>query len=287
MFFKLRNIIEDTKLFILFESGVFGDSIANRKLGFTDKDIQVTLIPKIYYVKSESAFNAFSENGRLDIAYIKTPLKENQLQACDLQCSHLVKSIRIPEHQNQGPCYVKGTTLHNKALKVHESEIKEAIFTKKTFKIRFTIWGDMSRIENPKILRLFKQLMNFSSQHYAYSVNPPKILKSLVMKSVTTSHEAIESMNQGYSCYLGNKEFYDHGLLKYASGKPLIQCFSLGDGDPLLPTCSSCKTPCSGHGSFCPHTILASNKERSSIYVTARKKTISNIYDVIKLTEEL
>ena len=155
MFFKLRNIIEDTKLFILFESGVFGDSIANRKLGFTDKDIQVTLIPKIYYVKSESAFNAFSENGRLTIAYSKTPLKDNQLQACDLKCAHLVKSIRLPEYHNQGPCYVKGTTLHNKALKVHESELKEAIFTKGTFKIRFTIWGDMSRIENPKILRLF------------------------------------------------------------------------------------------------------------------------------------
>lgn len=261
---KIKNIYfdETARLYMLIESAIFGDNIANKKLGFYGLDTQVTFIPSVW---SGTPFSLKKlGEGRLLLDPTKAPLQYNQMKACDIDCPHLVRSLRKEEYQNEKGCYVKQSSLIFKVRKVHKNPIIERTLPPKSYNFRLSVWGDVSAIQDKKIMYLLRALMLNAKQHFAYSVNPPPLLKDLIMKSESKPLSAYNSLMKGQSVYFGNKSTQDQDMLKsmIAGIAPAIKCRSLGDGNPYLPTCGSCKTPCDGQAiKGKPKLILASRKE--------------------------
>ena len=262
-------------VWILLEGLIFGDQIANRKLGFGGLDMQITIIPNTWHGTSSSIDKLGT--GRLRLVKNRTPLAANQLAACDKDCPHLVRSIRKEGYEDEDKCYVKMSTLVGKVKKVHKNPLK--IFPALpigSYKLRSTVWGDLSSVKDIANLLYIKSLIERSSQHFAYSVNPPPMLKGLVMKSESDVSKVIDSLEGGYSVYFGSKNPKKQAELK-ALVKPLgyavIQCLSLGDGSPWLPTCSSCRTPCDGsYVRNKPKLILASLPSKSQRIIELKSK---------------
>ena len=261
---KIKNIYFDeaARLYMLVESAIFGDNISNKKLGFSGLDTQVTFIPSVW---SGTPFSLKKlGEGRLLLDATKNPLKYNQMKACHEDCPHLVKSLRKMEYKQEKGCYVKQSSLIYKVRKVHKNPIVEGYLPKKSYNFRLSIWGDVSEIQDESILYLLRALMQNSRQHFAYSVNPPLILKDLIMQSESKPLNAYNTLMKGQSVYFGNKSKQDQDLLKsmIAGIAPAIKCRSLGDGNPYLPTCGTCKTPCDGRDiKGKPKLVLASRKE--------------------------
>jgi hypothetical protein len=271
------NITYDNRgdVWILLEGLIFGDHIANRKLGFGGLDMQVTIIPSTWNGRPESIDKLGA--GRLQLVKSRAPLAANQKTACDDDCPHLVKSIRKEEYKEEKGCYVKMSSLIGKVRKVHKAPLKIVpALPAGSYKLRCTVWGDLSSVKDTANLLYIKALIERSSQHFAYSVNPPNMLKELVMKSESDPLKVIDSLQAGHSVYFGNKDPKKQDDLK-ALVKPLgfavIQCLSLGDGSPWLPTCSTCKTPCDGsYVREKPKLILASLPEKSTRIIQIRSK---------------
>lgn len=261
---------------MLIESAVFGDRINNRKLGFNGLDTQVTFIPSVWSGRKES-LEKLGE-GRLILDPTQAPLAYNQIRACDEACPHLVKKIRKHEYNTEKGCYVKNSSLINKVKKIHQNPIIERVLPPKSYRLRMSVWGDVSKIQDESILYLLRGLILNSIQHFAYSVNPPLILKGLVMKSESNPFQALQSLQNGHSVYFGSKDQDKQALLKdLVKGQfPAIRCLSLGDGDPYLPTCGTCRTPCDGrYIKEKPKLILASIPSKSHRIKALREKTLT------------
>ena len=275
---KIKNIYFDkqARLYMLIESAIFGDQINNRKLGFNGLDTQVTFIPSVWSGRKES-LEKLGE-GRLILDETKAPLAYNQMKACDDNCPHLVKKIRKHQYSTEKGCYVKNSSLINKVKKVHLNPIIERVLPPKSYRLRVSVWGDVSKIQDESILYLIRGLILNSMQHFAYSVNPPLILKGLVMKSESNPFQALQSLESGHSVYFGSKDQEKQDLLKdLVKGQfSSIQCLSLGDGDPYLPTCGTCRTPCDGrYIKDKPKLILASLPSKSNRIKALKEKALT------------
>lgn len=211
-----------TGLAVVLRSGLFGDSLNNRKERMDHFGIEVTILPLSPLETRETS---------------SSPLADAQEKACAKDCKWRQKKLG-----GNGGCYVNTMTLYYTQRHLFK-ENKEVPFIPQLSTLRATVWGDLSRLSKECLDEIF---FLFSSKNIlAYSND----IETLVLKDERYKHKVQASISslEEYRrlSKLGFKGFYfGSKKLEKEVKKELLKegfqhCLVLGDGKDLN-SCSSC-----------------------------------------------
>lgn len=167
--------------------------------------------------------------------------------ACSLNCEFTSR--------NGGGCYVNNEirTSIKGANKVWNSDSRS--FEAHNPKIRFTVWGDVGRLNSEGKAHILEQAQN--ADRLSYTADFHKLamqdFKGLFLASVQSIPRLLTAQKLGWKSYISDKATYEYA--KIQGLEVLYKCPQNNRGDVVRFGCSTCPIGCNGLRTVVAHSI--------------------------------
>ena len=226
------------ELVLFAQSSRFGNSLSNSKMKANQYTLQGDFIQYIILPLELVKKGDFKGKGITQYA---------QDIACSLKCEFTSR--------NGGGCYVNNEI--RTAIKSTHKVLNSSSLSFEAYNplIRFTVWGDIGRLNSEGkayVLNLAQNAnrLSYTADYHKESMQP---FKGLFLASVQSIPRLLTAQQLGWKSYIAEKATYE--FAKVQGLETLYRCPQNNKGDAVRFGCSTCKIACDGLRSVVAHSI--------------------------------